>query len=212
MKRILEKHVEDAFLGYIESGVQCEGLKKFHWESVHRQVAFPLGIADIVAFAQYGNPCIVEVKRGAINRNAVGQLVGYVAQLNQLVRSLAEKRMGRGNFSQEWYETEGYLVGRSINDEALRASRALGYCVYLYDSKHGKITFREVEGANEYCAREEECSSAILEVAHKTVDMWEGYISRKARRPVMTIVDTAVPLEAHNLSEVAMRTVYKAPG
>jgi Holliday junction resolvase-like predicted endonuclease len=79
MKKLpLEKEVEAAFLDYLKQNHHV-------WKLVYRQVRLPLGVADIVALSTAGIAAVVEVKRETIDRKTVGQLVGYIGQVNNAI-------------------------------------------------------------------------------------------------------------------------------
>lgn len=195
----LEKEVEAAFFEYLQ--------RHYKWEIIKRQVKLPLGIADIVGFSVTGNPCVVEVKRGVINRKTVGQLIEYIGQVNRVVELIAYLRLGGFH---TWYETDGILVGKSISKEALNACKSLGYTVYLYDIESGEIAFREAIESDDYLfyiIDDIDIDDDLLKIAHKAVDLKEDILNYQLIKNLVGFSkDTSYPKETlHNQKFLTIR-------
>lgn len=165
----LEKEVEAAFFDYLQQTPI--------WEFMYRQVVLPLGIADIVGLCTSGDVYVVEVKRGTIDRKTIGQLIGYIGQVDNAIEMVADSDYVRERFRIE-HTVVGHLVGKSIDNDALKACKALGYTVYLYDIEDGKITFNEYVIGNDYlcCSlSENDCSSQLLEISNGVVNWIRKY-------------------------------------
>lgn len=201
----LEREVEAAFFEYIKSGDTT--IKVSHLTSVKRQVKLPLGIIDIMGFneAEYGHPYIIEVKRGRIDRKSVGQLAGYVSQMDDIVRKEIRARTGfyTPDIHDE-FKTGGCLVGNTIDDDALRAVISLGYDVYIYYLKNDVITFLEYY-LDDYDFGSF-CDETALEIARKTIDRWEQF-SIYERRPIIGY-DAVASKESLDLFRNSFRTIY----
>lgn len=201
----LEKEVEAAFFDFMK--LSEETLKVSHLTSVKRQVKLPLGIVDIMGFneAEYGYPYIIEIKRGKIDRKAVGQLAGYVSQMDDIVRKEIRARIGFSALDiHDEFKTGGCLVGNTIDDDALRAAVSLGYDVYVYYLKNGVITFLEYY-LGDYDLGSL-CDETALEIARKTIDRWEAF-SIYEKRPIVSY-DAIAPKESLDLFSNSFRTVY----
>lgn len=189
----LEKEVEAAFFDYVQQDY-------FQWESVKRQVKVPLGIIDILGFAKHGGAAVVEIKRGTIDRKTVGQLMGYIGQVNLIIEMVIDKQLGGTGFSHigTQHETCGYLIGKSIDKEAENACKALGFTVYLYEYNDGAFVFNEYFDFDQYLfahMTESDCSKAALEVAGKVVNTIEMYATDEIvmRHTAYTFDDTSYP-------------------
>lgn len=162
MKKLpLEKEVEDAFFEYIQ---QINPI----WQSIYKQVVLPLGIADIVGLCTSGHVSVIEVKREKIDRKTIGQLIGYIGQIDCTIKMLANNIYIEERFRAD-HQTYGYVVGKSIDKDAMSACRALGYTVYLYDYSDGKITFNEHLEYEDYLysfVSEDVCSNQLLEIVN----------------------------------------------
>lgn len=165
MKKLpLEKEVEAAFFDFV---------KQFKWGPVYRQVQLPLGIADIVGLGPNKHINVVEVKRGKIDRKTVGQLIGYIGQIDRVIEMLIGSRDYINQLYKTEFETVGILVGNSIDKEALSACKALGYDVYLYDCQNGEITFSEHIEYDKYLyyyVTDSDCSKLLLEISNEVVN------------------------------------------
>ena len=194
MKKLpLEKEVEAAFFDFVKQDY-------FQWKSVARQVKMPLGIIDILGFAWYGGASIVEVKRGKIDRKAVGQLIGYIGQMDRIIEMITAKRLGGTDFShiETEHETVGYLVGKTIDREAESACKALGITVYLYEYENGQFVFNQHFKFDEYLVAgitESDCSQDALTVANLVVEKMERYAADEILLKPPLKTDTQHPQE-----------------
>ena len=117
-----EKDIERAF---------CLFLRREGLSVVGTQVKLPFGIVDILALTAAPehlrpSPVIVEIKRNEITEAAIGQLFGYINQLNYLLEN-------RLYDSQSLAPTAiGFIVGQSITERALRSvfSETVHYCEF----------------------------------------------------------------------------------
>lgn len=146
MAYITEAMVEAAFFDLIKRGKPghnpdyCEYITEpFHWDFQKRQVRLPSGVMDIFGYRGDGTPFVVEVKKGKMSAATVGQLVGYIGQVDYLYKH-ALRADGDYDTSVP-LPTKGILVGRTADNLCLRAASAFGIDIYDYDYVDGEFYF-----------------------------------------------------------------------
>jgi hypothetical protein len=153
--QITEAHVEAAFYNLILHGKPghdqdyCEyTTEPFHWDFSARQVRLPSGVMDIFGYRGDGTPFVAEVKKDKLSAATVGQLIGYIGQVDQLYKYAL--RVNECNEVNGGLPTRGILVGRTADDLCLRAASAFGIDVYTYDYVQGEFYFFLHADSNEF--------------------------------------------------------------
>lgn len=82
--KILERTIEDALVEYLKNSDE--------FRYIGRQIRLPMGIIDVLAFhVKYRVPYLFEVKRGDITEENIVQMLGYLRQIETIMRFAAKE-------------------------------------------------------------------------------------------------------------------------
>lgn|SRR5574341_125111 len=178
-----ESHIEDAFCEYLE--------QQTGYHLVERQVKLPLGKLDVLAYwscDDYAFPVVVEIKKGAADERACTQLLGYMVQVEYLMRSNSNTAADPGYGAER---CRGILVGAEMTEFVQRVVLGMGMDFITYQLQGEAIEFLHKTECKEALAgiavegrlRDLQCELDTAKAIHRIEEAlfyrnWKGFIDK----------------------------------